>query len=120
MSHFLVKREHLSDSSSCSLGGAYHQASVQENGGTHWLPCINTWTIQLYDSGKQINTGHCLYNTMAKYRWVIFYDIDEWLVSKVRSAAGYTELLKHIRAKPAGLVNRDFGQDNASWPVSFM
>ena len=63
---------------------------------------------------------------MARYRWVVFLDFDEWLVPKLQPAVGYTEMLKQIRADPTKLLDvsehgaTDFGQDRASWPVSFM
>ena len=69
---------------------------------------------------------------MARYRWVVFLDFDEWLVPKLQPAVGYTrgvgytELLKQIKADPVSLLDAsehgatDLGQDGASWPVSFM
>lgn len=50
VSRYLVDAEDLKREDKCALGGAYHQAAVEEDGGEAWVPCYQYWTFR-YEMG---------------------------------------------------------------------
>ena len=60
--------------------------------------------------GQVLNLGHCLYNTMGRYRWSVFSDYDEYLVP-LSPARSYIQVLAVAMHRPYIILHTNYEGD---------